>query len=54
VCQTDPNTGVLDIVEPFKVVLKIPELYPGPILEIKMTQIKETYLVLAITATKLY
>lgn len=37
VCQTDPNTGVLDIVEPFKVVLKIPELYPGPVLEIKMT-----------------
>ena len=44
--------GRLEVVTPLKVVVQTPDF--SSILEIKMTKIKDVYLVLAVSATKLY
>lgn len=51
--QVDKDKGYFpDVCEPFKPVLQTPEY--SSVLDIKVTQIKDVYLVLAISATKLY
>ena len=52
VLQVDPDSGMVNVVESFKVVLQTPEY--SSILEIKMTKIKDTFLILFISATMLY
>lgn len=48
----DDHSGMLQEVEPFKVVLQTPEY--SPICDIQMAKVKDVYLILAISETKLY
>jgi hypothetical protein len=52
VFQVDHDTGLLNVADPLKLLLQTPEY--SPILEIQMTKIRDTYLVLMISATMLY
>ena len=50
--QIDKESGRPQMLEPFKSVVQTPEY--SAILDLKVTQVKDTFLVLAASATKLY
>lgn len=52
VVETDPRTGAVEVFENFKVVLETLDFQP--ILDIKITKVKNDFLTLAVSSTSLY